>query len=185
MDSPLGTVIRIIDYFLYFAVAAIFITYVVMIYNNLVRLKHNVDKAWSNIEVLLKQRHDEIPKLVEVCKQFMSYEQETMNQIIQTRSDVYAALEKADIHRLGPAETQFRIRLGALLALSEAYPELKANSNFQHLEKRISIMETSIADRRTFYNESVNRYNIRIQQVPDIILANLLRFRQQELLEFK
>jgi len=156
----------------------------IMIYNNLVSLKHNVSKAWANIDVLLKQRHDELPKLVETCKQYMGYEQETLEKVMQARSAVSAAREKGDISALGPAETQLRMGLGNLFALAEAYPDLKANDSFQHLQGRISGLENAIADRREFYNESVNNNNVRIEQFPDVIIARNLGFGARDLLEF-
>jgi len=160
------------------------ILYAIMIYNNLVSLKHNVSKAWANIDVLLKQRHDELPKLVETCKQYMGYEQETLEKVMQARSAVSAAREKGDISALGPAETQLRMGLGNLFALAEAYPDLKANDSFQHLQARISGLENAIADRREFYNESVNNNNVRIEQFPDVIIARNLGFGAKDLLEF-
>ena len=160
------------------------ILYAIMIYNNLVSLKHNVSKAWANIDVLLKQRHDELPKLVETCKQYMGYEQETLEKVMQARSAVSAAREKGDVSALGPAETQLRMGLGNLFALAEAYPDLKANDSFQHLQARISGLENAIADRREFYNESVNNNNVRIEQFPDVIIARNLGFGARDLLEF-
>jgi LemA protein len=160
------------------------ILYAIMIYNNLVSLKHNVSKAWANIDVLLKQRHDELPKLVETCKQYMGYEQETLEKVMQARSAVSAAREKGDVSALGPAETQLRMGLGNLFALAEAYPDLKANESFQHLQGRISGLENAIADRREFYNESVNNNNVRIEQFPDVIIARNLGFGAKDLLEF-
>ncbi len=170
--------------FIIVGVLAAGILYAIMIYNNLVSLKHNVSKAWANIDVLLKQRHDELPKLVETCKQYMGYEQETLEKVMQARSAVSAAREKGDISALGPAETQLRMGLGNLFALAEAYPDLKANDSFQHLQARISGLENAIADRREFYNESVNNNNVRIEQFPDVIIARNLGFGAKELLEF-
>jgi len=158
--------------------------YVVSIYNHLVRIKHNVSKAWSNIDVLLKQRHDEIPKLVETCKQYMKYEQETLEKVMQARSQVSEARQKQDVPGLGMAEGALRMGLGQLFALAEDYPELRANENFQHLQNRISTLENTIADRREFYNESVNINNIGIEQFPDLIVARLFRFAARDLLEF-
>jgi len=160
------------------------VLYAIVLYNNLVSVKHNVDKAWSNIDVLLKQRHDELPKLVETCKQYMQYEQETLQKVMQARSAVHAAREKGDVSALGPAETQLRMGLGNLFAVAEAYPDLKANENFQHLQARISGLEDAIADRREFYNESVNINNIRIEQFPDVIIARQFNFGPKHLLEF-
>lgn len=158
--------------------------YGVTIYNGLVALKHSVSKAWSNIDVLLKQRHDELPKLIEVCKQYMGFEQETLERVIAARSAVSSAREAGDVGKLGAAETLMRKGLGGLFALAENYPELKANENFQHLQNRISSLENSIADRREFYNESVNLNNIRIDQFPDVVIARWFAFGHRELLEF-
>jgi LemA protein len=161
------------------------LVYGTMIYNQLVSLKHGVSKAWSNIDVLLKQRHDELPKLVETCKQYMQYEQETLEQVMRARAAVSDARETGNVGALGAAEGQLRLGLGNLFAVAEAYPDLKANETFQHLQSRISGLENSIADRREFYNESVNNNNIRIEQFPDVIVARLLNFRAAELLEFE
>ena len=170
--------------FIIVGVLAAGILYAIILYNNLVSLKHNVSKAWANIDVLLKQRHDELPKLVETCKQYMGYEQETLEKVMQARAAVSAAREKGDVSALGPAETQLRMGLGNLFALAEAYPDLKANESFQHLQKRISGLENAIADRREFYNESVNNNNVRIEQFPDVLIARNLGFGARDLLEF-
>ena len=158
--------------------------YGVTLYNNLVALKHRVAQAWANIDVLLKQRHDELPKLVETCKQYMGYEQETLENVIAARSDVSTAAQSQDIAALGLAETNLRSGLGRLFALAEDYPELKANESFQHLQARISDLENGIADRRELYNESVNLNNIRIEQFPDVLIANFFKFGAHDLLEF-
>ncbi|AKH21046.1 LemA family protein [Sedimenticola thiotaurini] len=158
--------------------------YAIAIYNGLVNLKHGVTKAWANIDVLMKQRHDELPKLVETCKQYMQYEQETLEQVMKARAAVSSAREQGDIGALGGAENQLRLGLGNLFAVAEAYPDLKANETFQHLQSRISGLENSIADRREFYNESVNNNNVRIEQFPDLIIARLFNFKAAELLEF-
>jgi LemA protein len=158
--------------------------YGVLIYNNLVSLKHGVSKAWANIDVLLKQRHDELPKLVETCRQYMKFEQETLERVMRARNQVQAAREAHDLRDLGQAEGQLRLGLGSLFAVAEAYPELKANETFQHLQARISGLESSIADRREFYNEAVNANNVRIEQFPDVIIARLFAFKPFELLEF-
>jgi LemA protein len=160
------------------------VVYGITIYNGLVTLRENVRKAWSNIDVLLRQRHDEIPKLVETCKQYMGYEQETLVQVMAARARVSSAQASGDIAELGKAEGQLRMGLGNLFAVAEAYPELKANESFQHLQARISSLEESIADRREFYNESVNRNNIRIAQFPDVLIARHYEFKSAELLEF-
>lgn len=170
---------------IFWAAVVILAIYVVSIYNHLVRLKHNVSKAWSNIDVLLKQRHDEIPKLVETCKQYMKYEQDTLEKVMQARSQVAEARQNQDVPSLGAAEGALRLGLGQLFALAEDYPELRANETFQHLQSRISSLENTIADRREFYNESVNINNIGIEQFPDLIVARLFGFGPRDLLEFE
>jgi len=166
------------------AVVVLMVFYLINIYNHLVRIKHNVSKAWSNIDVLLKQRHDEIPKLVETCKQYMKFEQETLEKVMRARSQVSEARKNQDIPGLGMAEGALRMGLGQLFALVEDYPDLKANENFQHLQARISSLENTIADRREFYNDSVNINNIGIEQFPDVIVARMVGFGARDLLEF-
>lgn len=173
-----------ISTFVVLGVVLVVIVYAIMIYNNLVRLKHNVSQSWSNIDVLLKQRHDELPKLVETCKQFMGYEQQTLERVMQARSQVANARAAGDVAALGPAETELRLGLGNLFAVAEDYPDLKASESFQHLQARISGLENQIADRREYYNESVNINNIRIEQFPDVIIARLFGFGARQLLEF-
>lgn len=170
--------------FIFLAIVTIAVIYAIIIYNSLVSIKHNVSKAWSNIDVLLKQRHDELPKLIEVCKQYMQYEQETLEKVMLARSSVASARERGDVGAVGQAETQLRLGLGNLFAVAEDYPELRANDSFQHLQNRISGLENAIADRREFYNESVNINNVRIEQFPDVIIARMMNFTEKPLLEF-
>jgi len=160
------------------------VAYAVMVYNNLVQVKHNVSKAWANIDVLLKQRHDELPKLVETCKQYMKFEQDTLTRVMEARAKVFTAREAQNIPQLGQAEGTLRATLGSLFALAEAYPDLKTNQTFQQLQTRISSLENAIADRREFYNESVNINNVRIEQFPDSIVAGMFSFKAAPLLEF-
>lgn len=166
------------------AVLLVTVIYLVMVYNGLVVCKNNVAKAWANIDVLLKQRHDELPKLIDTCKQYMQYEQETLEKVIKARSQVISASESQNLPALDLAESQLRKGVGALFALAESYPELKANEQFQHLHARITGLENGIADRREFYNESVNIYNIRIEQFPDVLVARRGNFPAKEMLRF-
>lgn len=166
------------------AIILMILGYGVVLYNNLVSLKHNVTKSFANIDVLLKQRHDELPKLVETCKQYMKHEQETLERVIAARQNVSQAQSSGDMKALGQAETQMRIGLGSLFALAENYPELKADTVFQQLQNRISTLEDNIADRRELYNESVNNNNVRIEQFPDTIVAKFFNFNPFDLLEF-
>jgi LemA protein len=177
----------LMDIFGYVVLALIVaaVIYVIAIYNRLVNLKHNATKAWSNIDVLLKQRHDELPKLIATCQEYMQYEKETLEKVINARSRAANARAAGDIGALGAAEGALRIGLGQLFALAEDYPDLKANETFQHLQGRISSLENSIADRREFYNESVNLNNIGIEEFPDVIIARMFNFKPYQLLEFE
>jgi LemA protein len=166
-------------------VLVVAVVYAIMLYNNLVQVKHNVSKAWANIDVLLKQRHDELPKLIETCKQYMKFEQDTLTKVMEARSKVFTAREAQNIPQLGQAEGALRATLGNLFALAEAYPDLKTNQTFQQLQARISGLENAIADRREFYNESVNVNNVRIEQFPDSIVAGMFGFKSAPLLEFQ
>jgi len=153
-------------------------------YNGLVQVKHNVAKAWANIDVLLKQRHDELPKLVETCKQYGRFEQETLQKVMDARARVSSARESQNIAALGTAEGALRGSLGQLFALAEAYPDLKTNQTYVQLQNRISSLENGIADRRELYNESVNVNNVRVEQFPGNIVAGMFGFKQAALLEF-
>ena len=159
--------------------------YFLSIYNSLVEVKNNIGRSWANIDVLLKQRHDELPKLVETCKQYMKFEQDTLTKVMEARSKVSTARETQNISQLGQAEGALRATVGNLFALAEAYPDLKTNQTFQQLQARISGLENAIADRREFYNESVNVNNIRIEQFPDSIVAGMFGFKSAPLLEFQ
>jgi len=156
------------------------IGYFVGIYNGLIQVRNNVDKAWANIDVLLKQRHDELPKLIETCKGYMKYEQSLLEKITQARTSFMNA---ANVEDKTKAENLLNQSLKSLFAVAENYPDLKANASFLQLQNRISGLENEIADRREFFNESVNVYNIRIQQFPDVILANMLAYTRRSMLE--
>ncbi|MDD5194390.1 MAG: LemA family protein [Candidatus Omnitrophica bacterium] len=158
--------------------ALIFFGYFIGVYNGLIRLKNNLKKAWANIDVLLKQRHDELPKLIEVCKGYMKYEKELLETITKARSVYQSAQNFQD---KAQADNMISGALKTLFAVAENYPDLKANEDFKHLQTRISSLESEITDRREFYNESVNNYNIKIQSFPDTIIANMMGFRPEEL----
>ncbi|GAB6041569.1 LemA family protein [Endothiovibrio diazotrophicus] len=166
------------------AVLLVAVLYVILTYNRLVSIKHNVDKAWANIDVLLKQRHDELPKLVEACRQYMKHERETLQRVTEARGRVAEARAAGDVAALGAAEGMLRMGLGQLFAVVENYPELKADQSFGHLQGRITGLENQIADRREYYNETVNINNVAIEVFPDLFVANWFRFGSRELLEF-
>jgi len=162
--------------FLLVVVAIVF--YTISIYNSLVRLKNDIDKAWANIDVLLKERHDELPKLIATCKGYMQYEQKTFEMVTEARS----AYQKATtVPEKAQADNMVTGALKSLFAVAENYPDLKANNNFMQLQQRITELEERIADRREFFNDSVNVYNIRIQQLPDVFLAGLMHLDRRDL----
>jgi LemA protein len=164
--------------------AAALLAYLVGIYNGLVRVGASVKLAWSNIDVLLVQRHDELPKLVEVCRQYMEYERDTLERVTKARSAVDAARASGNVNSVGAAEQELRAGLGGLYAVAERYPDLKANDAFRQLQARISGLETAIADRREIYNDSVNANNVRLQTFPDVMVASFGDFHPAKLLEF-
>lgn len=145
--------------------------YAVGIYNGLIRLKHAIDRSWANIDVLLKQRHDELPKLVETVKGYMAHERQLLEEITAAR----AGYERArTVGEKGAADQRIHTALDRLFAVAENYPELKADSSFRMLQERIAALEEAIADRREFFNHSVNAFNVRIEQIPDVFLARLM-----------
>lgn len=170
--------------FLFMAALAVLFFYGVMLYNSLVRLKHELARCWANIDVLLKQRHDELPKLVEVCRHYSQFEQETLTRVMEARAMLSEAARSANVGRIGELEGQLRSLTGQIFAVAEAYPELKADEQFTHLAQRITQQEESIADRRELYNEAVSRNNMRIEQFPDVIVASLFSFRPAKPLRF-
>ena len=148
------------------------------VYNGLIHVKENIKKSWANIDVLLMQRSDEIPKLIKVLKSFVKHEKGMFDNVMDARKSYLSAdsiTEKAD------ADNQISDALKSVFALSEAYPELRSNDNFLNLQDRISGLENEITDRRELYNESVNNYNIRIQSLPDMVIANSMGLNQEEM----
>ena len=154
------------------------VLYFAALYNSLVQLKNDIDKAWANIGVLLKQRHDELPKLIETCEGYMQYEQKTLQMVVEARDAYQSATTVPD---KAQADNMVTGALKTLFAVAENYPDLKANNNFLQLQSRITELEEKIADRREFYNDSVNTYNVRIQQLPDAFIARMLNFQAHEL----
>lgn len=152
------------------------------IYNALVAAKENINKAWANIDVILKQRYDEIPQLVKICEQYVKFEKSMIDRIMSAREKMVGGKTVED-----KAEGFNALTAGikGLLAVGEAYPELKANTNFMHIQTRLSGLEENLADRREFYNDSVNVFNIRIQSFPDVFLARFLRYERKEMFEIK
>src|SRR5436309_6059216 len=163
---------------LFVVVIVLALAYAAGIYNQMIGVKVNVDKSWSNIEVLEKQRYDEIPKLVQVCEGYMQYERDTLQKVIEARTKYLQAQGPAE---KGAASSQMAGALKSLFALAESYPDLKANQNFTQLQSRITALENEIADRREFYNDSVTINNARIQQIPYAFFASMLSMREREM----
>jgi LemA protein len=157
-----------------------FFVYLITLYNGLVAIKNDIDKSWANIDVLLKQRHDELSKLLDVTKGYAEFERETLTKITQARSQFSQAVT---FDQKAQADQSMSSALRGFFAVAENYPDLKANSNFQQLERRITELENQIADRREFYNDSVNTFNIRIQQVPDTFVAAFMQLTPRQLLK--
>jgi LemA protein len=148
--------------------------YGVILYNELVRLRNDNNRAWANIDVLLKQRHDEIPNLVETVKGYMQHEQQTLLAVAQARA---ATMNAASVGQKAQADAMMTGALRGLFAVAERYPQLKANENFLKLQARISELEERIADRREFFNDNVNTYNTRIAQIPEVFLASYMSLK--------
>jgi LemA protein len=166
------------------ALLVVLIAYVAGIYNGLVNLRENVKVAWANIDVLLKQRHDELPKLVETCKRYMQFEQDTLEKVMRARASVSQASITGNVAAVGAAEQQLRAGVGRLFAVAESYPQLKTDETFKQLQGRITALEESIADRRELYNDQVNLNNIRVKVFPDVMIAQRFGFQPAQLLEF-
>ena len=152
--------------------------YVVILYNELVRLRNDNDRAWANIDVLLKQRHDEIPNLVETVKGYMQHEQQTLVAVTQARA---ASMNAASVRQKAQADLMMTGALRGLFAVAENYPQLRANENFLKLQNRISELEERIADRREFFNDDVNTYNTRIGQIPQVFVASFMNLKPRDL----
>jgi LemA protein len=155
-----------------------FAIYTIVIYNELVRLRNDNDRAWANIDVLLKQRHDEIPNLVETVKGYMQHERQLLVAVTEARA---ASMNAATVGQKAQTDLLVTGALRGLFAVAENYPDLKANQNFLKLQNRISELEERIADRREFFNDDVNTYNTRIKQIPDLFLANMIGLKSRDM----
>ena len=152
--------------------------YFLSIYNSLVEVKNNIGRSWANIDVLLKQRHDELPKLVKVCEAYMQHERAVFDKLSEARGALASA---RSVGQRAQAENQITAALGGFFAVAENYPDLKANASFTSLQQRISELENQIADRREFYNDTVTIFNTRIQQIPDSWVASGMNLQAAEL----
>lgn len=165
---------------IFLVIILFFIFSLVGIYNNIIALKNYVDKSFANIDVILKQRADEIPQLISVLKGSQLYEKELLIHMAELRTRY---MSDSDSDKKVQIANDMSSALHKVFALAENYPKLAAMNNFSLLQKRISKLEDSIADRREFFNDSVANYNIGIQEFPNLILAKILGYKQKELLK--
>ena len=152
--------------------------YLVIVYNGLVRLQNEIGRAWANIDVLLKQRHDEVPNLVACVKGYMDHERQTLEAVTLARA---ASINAASIPQKAQADALLTSALRSFFVVAERYPQLKADQNFLALQNRISDLEERIADRREFFNDDVNTYNTRIAQLPEVFVAWLMKLQPRQM----
>lgn len=162
------------------AVVVLLAVVLITIYNSLVRAKVRVDEAWSDITVQLKRRHDLIPNLVNTVKGYASHESKVFEEVTKARNN---AINATGVAEQAAAENQFQQALKSLFAVSEAYPDLKANDNFKHLQEELVDTEDKIQAARRFYNGSVRDLNTKIQVFPTNLFAGMLGFQQREFFE--
>lgn len=148
------------------------------IYNGLISLRNQVERAWANIDVVLKQRFDEIPQLIQIIEQYVGHENNIIKSLAEARSNYGQARSVKDKIN---ASQEMNIALQGIAAIGENYPELKSNNNFTQLQGRISHLENTISDRREGYNDAVATFNTRIDQFPSVFVARLLNYQRQEL----
>ncbi len=168
--------------FVLLALLVAVIAYFIVTYNNLVRLRNRVRNAWSQIDVQLKRRYDLIPNLVEVVKDYMEYEQETLQRVVEARG---AAMAAEGPKAQGAAENMLTGALRQLFALVENYPDLKANQNVLSLQEELTSTENKISFSRQHFNDMVMTINTRIEQFPAVIVANMFNFEQEEFFEIE
>ncbi len=166
-----------VPFLIFLGVVVLLILFLIGVYNGLVRLKNEVENAWSQIDVQLKRRYDLIPNLVETVKGYASHEKETLEKVIQARNQAMNAHGVAD---KAQAENMLTGALKTIFALSESYPDLKANQNFLRLQEELSSTENKIAFSRQYYNDSVMNYNTRIQEFPPNVVASMFGFNRKE-----
>jgi LemA protein len=156
------------------------VIYTAIVYNGLIRLQNDVSRAWANIDVLLKQRHDEIPNVVACVKGYMDHERQTLEAVTAARA---VSISAFSIPQKAQADVLLTGAMRSLFAVAEQYPKLEADQNFLELQKRISSLEERIADRREFFNDGVNTYNRRIAQFPEIFLSQIMKLEPRQLFQ--
>ena len=157
-------------------IVVLLILWIIFIYNGLVAMRQRVNQSFADIDVQLKQRHDLVPNLVETVKGYASHERGTLEAVVQARN---AAMTAQGPAQMAAAENMLSGALRQLFALSEAYPDLKANQNFQQLQMELSDLENKIAASRRFFNNAVSEYNASIQQFPAVLIARSFGFAER------
>jgi len=161
-------------------VVAVIILWLIAVYNGLIRLRNRTDEAWSDIDVQLKRRYDLIPNLVETVKGYAVHEKELFEKVTQARSQ---AMQAQGLEAKGKAENLLSDTLKSLFAVSENYPDLKANQNFAKLQDELSDTENKIQAARRFYNGNVRDFNTKIQVFPNNMVAGWLKFKKYDFFE--
>jgi LemA protein len=165
------------------AVIAVVIFAIIGMYNSLIKLKNRVDEAWSDIDVQLKRRYDLIPNLIETVKGYAAHEQGTLQKVVEARNAAMAAQAGGDLKKQLEAENALSSTLKSIFALSESYPDLKANQNFLELQRELSDTEDKIQASRRFYNGNVRDFNTKLEVFPTNIMAGMLGFKRREFFE--
>jgi len=171
-------VLEIIGGFVVLVLLLLAVGYIVSLYNQLVRLRKRVDQAAQNIDVLLKQRQDELTKLIDAAQEMMEYEEELLTRLTEAREQAERASTPTE---QANADQAVREAMATFRARVEDYPELRSQQNLLQFQERISDLENQVADRREFYNEAVTQYNTRIEQFPYVIMAKQFGFEDREL----
>ncbi|MFH1522917.1 MAG: LemA family protein [Patescibacteria group bacterium] len=166
-------------------IVAVIIFIIIGMYNSLIRLRNRVDEAWSDIDVQLKRRYDLIPNLIETVKGYAKHERETLDSVTKARTEAMAAQKSGDAKKQAEAENMLSSTLKSIFALSENYPDLKANENFLELQRELSDTENKIQASRRFYNGNVRDFNTKQQVFPTNIMANMLGFKAREFFEIE
>ena len=173
---PVGLIIPLV-------VVVVLLLIVILLFNGLVRSRNRVDNAWSQIDVQLKRRYDLIPNLVETVKGYAAHERQTLEAVTSARANALNAQQSGNVAQQAQAENALSGALKSLFAVSEAYPDLKANQNFLQLQEELTSTEDRIAYARQFYNDSVLNYNNAIQTFPRSVLAGMFNFDKREFFE--
>ena len=162
------------------AVVAVLAAFVTSLYNALVRARNSVSEAFSAMDVYMKKRYDLIPNLVNTVKGYATHEKETLDAVISARNSAASATNPADQLK---AEGELNQVMSRLFALTESYPDLKANTNFLDLQDKLNLVETEIAQSRKFYNATARQYNNKVQTFPSVIIANMFGFEASPMFE--